>query len=210
MLALTLKGLLIGLAVAAPVGPMALLCLKLSLERGIGAGIATGFGIAVADMTYGALALLGLTAVMALLLDYSDFIRTVGGSALILMAIYSTVKILREKKIPKAAALDKAALDKKLSGKLILSFSSAYALTITNPMTILTFLAIFSGLGADAPSSDRWIIASGVFFGSLGWWLTIALIGSFLKTRIPKSFIKVINWLSALVIGGFGVFILVT
>ncbi len=205
MLALTIKGLLIGLAVAAPVGPMALLCLKLSLERGIGAGIATGFGIAVADMTYGALALLGLTAIMALLLEHSDFIRMIGGSALILMAIYSIFKILREKK-----SLNAAAIDKKMPRKLLFTFSSAYALTITNPMTILTFLAIFSGLGADAPSTDRWIIASGVFFGSLGWWLCIALVGSLLKKRLSESYIKMIDWLSALIIGGFGVYIWVT
>ncbi|WP_419905822.1 LysE family translocator [Kiloniella sp.] len=203
MLALTIKGLMIGLAVAAPVGPMALLCLKLSLERGIMAGFATGLGIAIADMTYGILALLGLTAVMTLLLEHNDLIRSLGGSGLIIMAGFSVYKILRA-----PAVLHAAEIKDSGSKGLIVAFSSAYALTITNPMTILVFLAIFAGLNNDGSGEERWIVALGIFLGSLGWWLFIALLGSVMRKHLPTSFIKAIDWLSALVIGGFGFYIL--
>ncbi|MEH6630681.1 MAG: LysE family transporter [Halopseudomonas aestusnigri] len=203
MLVLIMKGLLIGLAVAAPVGPMALLCLKLSLERGIGAGIAAGLGIAIADMTYGIMALLGLSAVLSALLDHTEIIRTVGGTALILMAIYSIYKIMRER-ISRSAAV----ISGKNSKDLAVIFSSAYGLTITNPMTILVFISIFAGLSSDNSDDNKWIIALGIFLGSLGWWLFIALVGAILRKHLPTGFIKAINWLSALIIGGFGVYII--
>lgn len=158
MLALVIKGLMIGLAVAAPVGPMALLCLKLSLERGIMAGIATGLGIAIADMTYGILALLGLTAVMTLLLEHNDMIRSLGGGGLIIMAGFSVYKILRAK--PPTYAVE---IESKNPKGLFVAFSSAYALTITNPMTILVFLAIFAGINSDGSGDGRWIVALGIF-----------------------------------------------
>ncbi|WP_020592457.1 LysE family translocator [Kiloniella laminariae] len=205
MLILIIKGLLIGLAVAAPVGPMALLCLKFSLERGLPAGIATGFGIALADMTYGIFALLGLTAITSVLLDYNDVIRTAGGTILLFMAGFNLLKILRDHKRPEAAKLEN-----RKSGGLFLIFTSAYALTITNPMTILTFLAIFAGLGAEVPQTERWVIAAGIFVGSLGWWFCIAATGAFLRTRLPTRVITGINLLSAVIIGVFGAYILLS
>ncbi|MCZ4279162.1 LysE family transporter [Kiloniella laminariae] len=205
MLILIIKGLLIGLAVAAPVGPMALLCLKFSLERGLSAGIATGFGIALADMSYGIIALLGLTAITSVLLDYNDIIRTVGGTILLLMAGFSLLKILRDHKRPAVAKLES-----RKSSRLLLIFTSAYALTMTNPMTILTFLAIFAGLGAEAAQTERWIIASGIFVGSLGWWFCIAATGALLRTRLSTGTITAINLLSAVIIGGFGTYVLLS
>ena len=204
MFALILKGLLMGLAIAAPVGPMALLCLKLSLEKGIKSGIATGLGIAMADMSYGIIALLGFSAVMTTLLDYSDTIRVIGGTGLVALAVHGLLKALKKPKTTTLLPLTSSIASKDI----LLTFTTAYGLTITNPMTILVFLAIFAGLGNDVSHEGKWIIAAGIFLGSLGWWIVIAFIGSVLRTRLSPKIITAINIISGIIIGGFGVYIL--
>ncbi|KLN60408.1 hypothetical protein WH96_11705 [Kiloniella spongiae] len=206
MLALILKGLLMGLAIAAPVGPMALLCLKLSLEKGIKSGIATGLGIAIADMTYGIVALLGFSALMTVLLDYNETIRLIGGVGLLALAIHSLLKVEKGKEAAKSKPLPQNIASKDL----ILIFTTAYGLTMTNPMTILVFLAIFAGLGDEVSHEGKWIVAVGIFFGSLGWWIVIAFIGSVLRTRLSPKIISTINIASGIIIGGFGLYILFT
>ncbi|WP_085900089.1 LysE family translocator [Kiloniella majae] len=206
MLALILKGLLMGLAIAAPVGPMALLCLKLSLEKGIKSGIATGLGIAMADMSYGVVALLGFSAVMAVLLDYNETIRLIGGIGLVALGGYSLIKATRNREPVKLSPLTSRVVSKDF----ILTFTTAYGLTITNPMTILVFLAIFAGLGDDVSYEGKWIVATGIFLGSLGWWIMIAFIGSVLRTRVSPRIITAINITSGVIISGFGFYILLS
>jgi putative LysE/RhtB family amino acid efflux pump len=204
MFALILKGLLMGLAIAAPVGPMALLCLKLSLEKGMKSGIATGLGIAMADMSYGIIALLGFSAVMTALLDYSETIRLIGGIGLIALAAHSLIKAIKKPETVKSAPLPSHIASKDV----ILTFTTAYGLTITNPMTILVFLAIFAGLSDEVSHEGKWIVVVGIFLGSLGWWIVIAFIGSVLRTRLSPKIITIINIISGIIIGGFGVYIL--
>ncbi len=195
-----------GLAIAAPVGPMALLCLKLSLEKGIKSGIVAGLGIAMADMTYGLVALLGFSAVMTVLLDYNETIRLIGGIGLLGLASHTLFQAQKSKK----TATPKPHAPRIASKDLIVTYTTAYGLTITNPMTILVFLAIFAGLGDEISHEGKWIVAAGIFMGSLGWWIIIACIGNILRARLSPNIIATINIISGIIIGGFGIYILST
>ena len=104
-LSLALKGVLIGLSVAAPIGPMSMLTMRRSIDRGLAAGLVSGFGIALADATYGAIAAFGLTSLSDLLIDYQRDIRIAGGIAL----LYIAWRILQSARNPVEARPETAA-----------------------------------------------------------------------------------------------------
>jgi arginine exporter protein ArgO len=130
------KGMAIGLAIAAPVGPIGVLCIRRSLNAGMLTGLVSGLGAAVADAVYGAVAGFGLTSVSMFLLDHQAAIRILGGVALLVIGL----RIL----LAKAPAAGEQA---NANGRLAGAFASCFLLTLTNPTTILSFLAIFAGLG---------------------------------------------------------------
>jgi threonine/homoserine/homoserine lactone efflux protein len=189
------KGLLIGLAIAAPVGPIGVLCIRRTLNEGRLAGFVTGMGAATADGFYGAVAALGISAVSSRLIDHADAIKLIGGGFL----CYLGARTLAAQTEANAATA---------SGNGLLGiYGSSLALTITNPTTILSFVAVFAGLGLAESGDDRgaasWIVA-GVFLGSALWWLFLSnLVGFFRRALTPARRIW-INRLSGLVLLGFG------
>ncbi|MCX7951420.1 MAG: LysE family translocator [Clostridiales bacterium] len=191
-----LKGLILGLSVAAPVGPIGLLCIQRTLNKGRKSGFFSGLGAATADATYGLIAAFGLTVISNLLLKNQTLIRLIGGMFL----IYLGGKTFLSTPANEAA--------KSEEGKSILDdYLSTLFLTVTNPMTILSFLAIFAGLGLSKTNS-RLLSATmvlGVFLGSALWWLILSGSVNLLKHKISNKALKYINMVSGGIIIVFGV-----
>lgn len=201
MLALFLKGLLIGLAIAAPVGPIGVLCIQRSLHHGFKAGFVTGMGAATADGVYGLIAGFGLTAISSLLIAHQFWIRLVGGLFLLYLGGKLLIKPYHEQAMKQ---------DSDLS--LIHVYATTFFLTLTNPMTILSFMAVFAGLGLGSTYQNYfhalWLVI-GVIFGSACWWLILSGgIAFILHKRVNSTILRAINWVSGIIILLFGVFAL--
>ncbi|MBM3532632.1 MAG: LysE family translocator [Alphaproteobacteria bacterium] len=197
---LFLKGLLLGLSIAAPVGPIGVLCIRRALEAGFWPGVAGGLGTAVADAVYAAIAAFGLTAVSSLLVQAQGVLSVVGGIALIWLGWVAIAG-----KPPETAA------DAPMTRSLWPTFVSTFLLTMANPATILTFAAIFAGLGlatADT-SAGAAILVTGVLLGSLLWWAILSGAVCTLRQRISPTVILWINRASGLLLAGFGAALLV-
>jgi threonine/homoserine/homoserine lactone efflux protein len=165
MLALLLKGLIIGFAIAAPVGPIGVLCIQRSLHDGFRIGLMTGMGAAFADGTYGLIAGFGLTAISSILVAQQYWIRIIGGVFLLYLGMKILLTLPRER-----AAKDNS--DRSSWH----AFVTTYFLTVTNPMTILSFVAIFAGLGLGTTHiaySDAILLVTGITLGSAIWWLLL-------------------------------------
>ncbi len=190
------KGAAIGLAIAAPVGPIGVLCIRRSLNAGMLTGFVSGLGAAVADAVYGAVAGFGLTSVSMFLLDHQAAIRILGGVALLAIGL----RIL----LAKASA---AGGPPGNSGRLAGAFASCFLLTLTNPTTILSFLAIFAGLGLAEWVRDYTaaaVLVAGVLLGSALWWLFLSGAVSLVRTRLSAAVLVWINRFSAAVMLLFG------
>ncbi|HEY1015044.1 MAG TPA: LysE family transporter [Herpetosiphonaceae bacterium] len=188
-----IKGIVLGFSVAAPVGPIGVLCIRRTLAHGRLAGLVSGLGAATADTLYGVVAASGLTLVARLLLDYSGWLRLLGG----LFLCYLGIKTLLSAPASEAAA--------RPDGGLWRNYLSTLGLTLTNPSTILSFLAMFAGLGAlDGPGA-AWLLVIGVFIGSAAWWLILSGGVSLLRARLDARRLRLINLAAGLVVLGFGV-----
>jgi len=157
------------------------------------AGLASGLGAASADGFYGALAALGISALTVLLTNLSIPLRIFG---LIMLSVLGW-KALRSRPAEQSAQVERAL------GRLWAFYASTFALTLTNPLTILAFLGIFAGLGAGGGSAQAWVLVLGVFCGSVLWWLLLALGVSLLRERITPAALLWVNRLSGLIILGF-------
>jgi threonine/homoserine/homoserine lactone efflux protein len=195
------RGFVIGLSIAAPVGPIGVLCIRRTLAEGRLAGLATGLGAATADALYGAVAGFGVTAVTGLLLGWEGAIRLVGG----LFLCYLGAKTLR------AAPAERPAT---AGGRGLLgAYGSALALTLTNPLTILSFAAIFAGLGAGATAGSyagAALLVLGVLLGSALWWLILSGVVSLARGRLTPAALRWVNRLSGGVLIAFGIAALVS
>ncbi len=191
------KGIMIGFAIAAPVGPIGLLCIQRTLTRGRWSGVLSGLGAASADALYGCIAGFGLAALAGLLLAWQTELQIVGG----LFLLYLGGKTWR---MSPAIALAQA---QPTRVGLLGDYLSTLALTLTNPVTILAFLAIFAGLGLAAEQQDfiaaAWLV-SGVFLGSLLWWLFLAGAVGLVRGRLTPKRLRWVNRASGILIAGFG------
>ena len=189
-IALFVRGFVLGLSIAAVVGPIALLCLRRSLTSGFALGFASGLGAATADATYAAVASFGITVLSSALVEQRVGLRLVGGALL----LHLGMRTLRAKPAANAAEGDSSGL------RLVGAYSSTLALTLSNPMTILSFAAIFAGIGTG--SLD---LVIGVFLGSGAWWLILAGAGSRLRTSVTPRRLRLVNLGSGALIVAFGV-----
>lgn len=191
MIWLFCKGILLGASIAIPVGPIGILCIGNSVNFGIRYGLMTGLGAALADMLYGMLAGLGLTALLSVLLEIKPWLQLVGG----LFLCYLGLMLFRTK--------PRQEHDVHQIG-LAKTFYTTFLLTLTNPMTILSFMAIFAGLGADFETSgylSTLILSLGVWSGSMLWWLVLASIASHYKETLRSPWL---NRISGSCLLGFG------
>lgn len=192
---LFLKGLVIGFSVAAPVGPIGILCIRRTINEGRLAGLFSGLGAASADTIFGFIAAFGLTFIANLLVEQVNIINLLGG----LFLVYLGIKFMLSKPAEKPADLNGATLWK--------AYGSTLIYTLTNPMTILAFTAIFAGAGVASKSGNygqSLLIVVGVFIGSALWWLTLSSIFSVLRERFRPSWLVWINRVAGIVILIFG------
>ena len=190
-----LTGLIIGFAIAAPVGPIGLLCIRRSIADGRRAGFVSGLGAATADAIYGATAALGLTAVTNWLLEYRAWLQVGGG----LFLVYLGIATLRSRPPTEAA---RAASTAKLSA----AFGSTLVLTLANPLTILSFLAIFAGAGVAVERGvlPPGLMVLGVFLGSAAWWLILSGIAGWCGARLERGGLRIVNVIAGAVLLAFG------
>lgn len=194
MTVLFLKGLAFGFILAATVGPMWVLCFRRTVAYGPLAGLASGMGIAAADAIYGAVAAFGLTAVSGFLLAHELWLGLAGAAFLLWLGVKTLAAAPQ--------AIDTTAMERLSPGA---AFASTLGLTLTNPPTILAFVAIFAGLGL-ASSNDyaaAALVVLGVFLGSASWWIVLAAGAGWLRGRIGPRLLRGINIASGLAILGF-------
>ncbi len=194
MIAIYFKGFVIGLSIAAPVGPIGILCLQRSLAHGRGSGLATGLGAACADAVYGMCAALGLAALGDFFAAAGPWLRLFGG----LFLLYLGASALRAQ----PPRFEGDAAKPHHAG----AFASTFFLTLTNPMTILSFAGIFAGLGI-AAGGEGFLpgaaLVAGVFCGSAAWWLFLSgMAGAFRSRLYPR--LRLINACSGLILCVFG------
>jgi threonine/homoserine/homoserine lactone efflux protein len=201
-----MRGLALGLAVAAPVGPMSLLCMRQTLARGFRAGMASGLGVATADGAYGAVAAFGLVAITDLLVGQQPWLRVIGGLAMIWLGLGAV-----RTRPAEAAAAGNGEGAKVQGNDLARAYAGTFALTMMNPATILSFAALFAGLGLGAGQSGGaggimtpLALVSGVFLGSALWWLAVTGGISLARARLGLGTQRAINVAAGLVLIGFG------
>jgi threonine/homoserine/homoserine lactone efflux protein len=196
-----IRGLLIGLSIAAAVGPISILCIQRTLERGRLYGLVSGLGAATADACYGSIAAFGLTVIATFLLSQHVWIRLLGG----IFLLYLGIKTFMRRPAARAAV----AQAHNFPG----AYLSTLLLTLTNPTTILSFIAIFAGIGVGAAAKSYLaaaIVVGGVFLGSALWWVILTGAVSLLRTRFTPRWLLWINRGSGIVITLFGFFALVS
>jgi threonine/homoserine/homoserine lactone efflux protein len=196
MLAFLGKGLVLGFSIAAPVGPIGLLCIRRSLSNGRLAGLATGLGAATADACYGAVAGFGLTRVTSFMVGERTWLTLLGG----LFLCWLGVRIMRTHPDMSAARQN----DSWAHG----AYLSALIITLTNPLTILAFVGAFAGLGL-AVARDylaATVLVVGVFVGSGIWWLLLSGFAARMRDRFDPRWLQRVNWASGalLIIVGLG------
>jgi len=196
-----ISGLIIGFSIAAPVGPIGVLCIRRTLAEGRLHGLISGLGAATADAIYGCIAAFGLTFISDLLVQQQLWLRLFGGVFMCLLG----AKTLFAKPSEKSA-------QEKTPG-LLGAYGSTFFLTLTNPMTILSFAAIFVGIGLGSAVADYGsaaLLVFSVFTGSALWWLILSGTVGLLRKKVRLSVLKWINRVSGAIITGFGVLILVS
>jgi len=186
------KAMLIGVSIAAPVGPIGLLTIQRSLQLGPRAGLATGLGAAVADAIYGAVGAYGVHALIQALTAARLPLALGGGSYLLWMAL----QLLR-------APVGSAAAQAGKPASAWCHFGSTLLLTLANPATIFSFIAIFGALAGSGAAASPAAMVAGVFIGSAFWWLLLSSGVGRLRGRFDARWQRRVNRLSAAVLGGF-------
>ena len=196
-----LIGLIIGLSIAAPVGPIGVLCIRRTLAEGRIFGLVSGLGAATADAFYGSIAGFGLTFISNILVGYQVWLRLLGGLFLINLGIVTLLSRPTEK------------IKTTQGNGLIAAYGSTLILTLTNPTTIISFVAIFSGLGLISTSKNyvsAGILVFGVFIGSALWWIILSSGVSLFQEKFNNRGMLWVNRISGAIIICFGIFALIS
>jgi threonine/homoserine/homoserine lactone efflux protein len=192
LLIFLLKGIAVGIVIAVPVGPVGVLCVRRTIFEGSQAGFVSGLGAATADALFGFIAGFGLTFVSDWLIGYHQWLRVAGGCYLLYVGGSALL-----------AAPEAKQLSESDAESLVRDFLSTFALTLTNPITILAFLGIFSAMGLsgeDATFARAAILVLGVWLGSLLWWLTLTFGLGALFRSFEARHLKWINRVSGTIL----------
>jgi threonine/homoserine/homoserine lactone efflux protein len=197
-----LKGLIIGFVIAAPVGPIGVLCARRTLLHGRRAGFFSGMGAATADAIYGFIAAFGLTFISELLVDHQFLLRLVGGGLLLYLGVKAFLaKPVKKTDLPRSA--------RHYAGM----YTSTFFLTLTNPMTILSFAAVFAGFGLAGTTGSvlsAGVLILGVYLGSAVWWLFLVGLFSLYRKRFQAHQLVWVNRVSGTIITASGILALMS
>ena len=193
---LLIGGIIVGLMIAMPVGPVNILCIRRTIGAGWRSGVISGVGAAVADMLYGGIAGFSITLVIQFLVREQFWIRLLGG---ILLGVIGSFYFFK-----RPAALDARLQDR---GSAYSDIRSTFLLTLTNPTTVLSFLALLAALGMGNPR-HWWLtvfLVGGIFCGSMMWWIVLSVIVNHFRDRFNDRLLLLMNRFAGVAIGGFGV-----
>jgi threonine/homoserine/homoserine lactone efflux protein len=190
------KGIVVGIVIALPVGPVGVLCVRRTLFEGPSFGFVSGLGAATADTIFGIVAGFGLTIIRDFMLRFQDWFGAAGGLFLLVIGIKALLSAGTQEPEPLS---DEAHIG---------AFFSTFVLTITNPITILAFAAIFAKVGIDNAAGllDIGVLVAGIFLGSMMWWLGLSFGIAALKRVFGTIRLVWLNRVSGviLVISGLG------
>jgi threonine/homoserine/homoserine lactone efflux protein len=193
------KGLVVGFLIAAPVGPVGLLCIQRTLSEGKVHGLVSGLGAATADAIFGSIAALGLTFVSNFLVEEQFWLRLFGG----LFLCYLGGKTFFSKSAGQASSAN--------APRHISNYGSTLLLAFTNPITILVFAAVFAGLGLVSSGTHYFSVGlsvAGVFIGSALWWFVLCGAAGILHGKISYGILTGLNRISGIIVTVFGLVIL--
>jgi threonine/homoserine/homoserine lactone efflux protein len=190
------QSLLIGLSIAAPVGQIGVLAIQRTLQSGRAAGLATGLGAALADAVYGAIGAFGITVLITWLVERKAWFG-IGGAIVLLWLAWRT---LRQVPAPRRAVDTPPAASAHLR-----YLAGTFVLTLSNPSTILSFLAVFGAIAGVAPQASPWLMVLGVLVGSAAWWVFLSALVGRLRSRFDERWQRAVNRISALLLAGFAV-----
>jgi threonine/homoserine/homoserine lactone efflux protein len=191
-----IKGIIMGFSIAAPVGPIGVLCIRRTISNGRASGLVSGLGAATADGMYGCVAAFGLTFISSFLVSQQFWLRLIGGAFL----VYLGVKTLLSHPAEQAA---NATASSTLAG----DYLSTFFLTVTNPMTILSFAAVFAGMGLAASGGGygtAGLLVLGVVIGSALWWLCLSGMVGIFRQKFNTTGLIWVNRISGMIIIVFG------
>lgn len=187
------QSLLIGLSIAAPVGQIGLLAIQRTLDHGRLAGLATGLGAAFADAVYGAIGAYGVSGLIAWLLHLKFWLSLFGGGFLLWLAWRIATR-------PAVRSIG----GHPPTGTLVRYVTGTFVLTLSNPTTILSFMAVFGALAGRAPSAAPWVMVVGVLMGSALWWLILSIGVGWLRDCFDAGWQRAVNLCSAALLAGLG------
>lgn len=199
---LFIKGMLLGFFLAAPIGPIGILCIRRTLAAGFFVGLFTGLGVAVADMVYGLVAAYGLTVVTNFLTAHNVIINSLSSALLAYLGLYIFFAPAQE-------------FDQNYSnnvGNFFSAFVSTFFLTLANPATLLSFIALLvaTGINVEPVSNLRvFLFLSGIFFGSMAWWVILASSVAFIRKKISSRMMKLVNQISGSLIIAFAIYVFI-
>jgi threonine/homoserine/homoserine lactone efflux protein len=194
-----LKGLIIGFAMAVPIGPIGIMCIRKTLAEGHSRGLIIGLGGAAADSLYGSIAAFGLTFVSDMISREQIWVRLVGGGILLFLGVRTFIARARSQIIP-------------FAGKGLLgSFITSFILALTNPVTVFAFLAVFAafGLGHQITVISACFLVLGICVGSLLWFLTLGFVATFFRKKLNRGGLRWVNRVAGvlLILSGLAAFV---
>jgi threonine/homoserine/homoserine lactone efflux protein len=193
------RGLVLGLMIAAPVGPIGLLCIRRTIHKGFLIGFTTGLGAAGADTIFGAVASFSVAAILEFLRHYDHPIRMLGGAFLLLVAYHTWHDPPRQPPQHKGGATG-----------ILTAIISGFVITMTNPVTMFAILAVVATFGGLHGDRDAAIIVSGIFAGSTLWWLLLSGGVSTVRAHFTESRVMLINRSTAVVLALLAIWVIVS
>ncbi|HUO03120.1 MAG TPA: LysE family transporter [Rhizomicrobium sp.] len=205
-LVLIFAGVIMGLIAAVPIGPVNLICIRRTFAFGPVNGFVSGLGAALGDGVFAAITFFGLTWIAQLIQSYDPIIEVIGGALMVWFGVHALLA-------PITAKMDDSDKSDTGASTLIRAIASTFALTITNPATLLAFASMFASFrglvgGADTFVDAEFVVA-GVVGGSTGWWLALTTVIGLFHTRITDRTVRVINRVSGALVALFGLAVLI-
>jgi threonine/homoserine/homoserine lactone efflux protein len=199
-------GIIMGLIAAVPIGPVNLICIRRSFAFGPINGFVSGLGAALGDGLFAVITFFGLTWIAQLIQSYDPVIEVVGGALLVWFGAHALLS-------PKATKLDESESADTAPSTLVRAMASTFALTITNPATLIAFASMFASfrglVGGTESFVDAGFVVAGVVGGSAGWWLALTTLIGLFHTRITDDRVRIINRVSGILVALFGLAVLV-